>query len=88
MRGEFAPGSVEGISTSERIKSLSTSRRIYIYTASEKETPLLLLWLRLTHFRNYSSDVGGLVAESLACWTEAQKDPGSNRSRDAVGQHS
>ena len=28
---------------------------------------------------------GGSVAEWLACWTEAQKDPGSNRSRDAVG---
>jgi len=27
---------------------------------------------------------GGSVAEWLACWTQAQKDPGSNRSRDAV----
>jgi len=26
-----------------------------------------------------------LVAEWLACWTQAQKGPGSNRSRDAVG---
>ena len=25
------------------------------------------------------------VAEWLACWTQAQKGPGSNRSRDAVG---
>jgi len=25
-----------------------------------------------------------LVAEWLACWTQAQKGPGSNRSRDAV----
>jgi len=24
---------------------------------------------------------GGLVAEWLACWTQAQKGPGSNRSR-------
>ena len=31
---------------------------------------------------------GGSVAESLACWTQAQKGPGSNRSRDAVGQQS
>ena len=30
-------------------------------------------------------EVGGSVAEWLACWTQAQKDPGSNRSRDAVG---
>jgi len=29
--------------------------------------------------------VGGSVAEWLACWTQAQKGPGSNRSRDAVG---
>ena len=28
--------------------------------------------------------LGGSVAEWLACWTQAQKDPGSNRSRDAV----
>ena len=30
----------------------------------------------------------GSVAEWLACWTQAQKGPGSNRSRDAVGQQS
>ena len=29
--------------------------------------------------------LGGSVAEWLACWTRAQKGPGSNRSRDAVG---
>ena len=29
--------------------------------------------------------LGGSVAEWLACWTEAQKGPGSNRSRNAVG---
>jgi len=28
---------------------------------------------------------GGSVAEWLACWTQAQKGPGSNRSRDAAG---
>ena len=28
---------------------------------------------------------GGSVAEWLGCWTQAQKGPGSNRSRDAVG---
>jgi len=27
---------------------------------------------------------GGSVAEWLACWTQAKKSPGSNRSRDAV----
>ena len=29
--------------------------------------------------------VGGSVAEWLACWTQTQKGPGSNSSRDAVG---
>jgi len=28
---------------------------------------------------------GGSLAEWLACWTQAQKGLGSNRSRDAVG---
>ena len=31
------------------------------------------------------SQTGGSVAEWLACWTQAQKGPGSNRSRYAVG---
>jgi len=31
---------------------------------------------------------GGLVAEWLACWTQAQKVPGSNSSHDAVGYQS
>ena len=31
------------------------------------------------------SGQGGLVAEWLACWTQVQKGPGSNHSRDAVG---
>jgi len=30
----------------------------------------------------------GSVAEWLACWTQAQKGWGSNRSRDAVGSQS
>jgi len=29
--------------------------------------------------------ISGLVAEWLACWTQAQKGPLSNCSRDAVG---
>jgi len=39
-----------------------------------------LHWPRLLTFGE-----GGSVAEWLACWTQAQKGPGSNRSRDAVG---
>jgi len=34
------------------------------------------------------SKMGGWVADWLACWTQAQKGPGSNRSRDAVGKQS
>jgi len=30
-------------------------------------------------------NVGGSIAEWLACWTQALKSSGSNRSRDAVG---
>jgi len=36
-------------------------------------------------FGDANNPKGGSVAEWLACWTEAQKGPGSNRSRDAVG---
>ena len=32
--------------------------------------------------------LGGSVAEWLACWTQAQKDPGSNRSRMTLSGNS
>jgi len=32
-----------------------------------------------------ADQLGGSVAEWLACWTQAQKGSGSNSSRDAVG---
>jgi len=35
-------------------------------------------------FRFIVFDGGGSVAEWLACWTQAQKGLGPNRSRDAV----
>ena len=38
----------------------------------------------LTHL-TLSNGTSGSVAEWLACWTQAQKGPGSNRSRDDVG---
>jgi len=37
-------------------------------------------------FKRLNLTVGGSVAEWLACWTQAQKSPGSNRSHDAVCQ--
>jgi len=41
--------------------------------------------LALLFFVLCSTAEGGWVAEWLACWTRAQKGPGSNRSHDAVG---
>ena len=40
---------------------------------------------RLPSLTTPYSNEGGSVAEWLACWTQAQKGLGSNRSRDAVG---
>jgi len=42
------------------------------------------LYMR-TKFEVSSFSVGGSVAEWLACWTQARKSMGSNRSRDPVG---
>jgi len=39
----------------------------------------------VSNFLAYVLNKGGSVAERLACWTQAQKSPGSNRSRDAFG---
>ena len=53
--------------------------------------PIVWAWDRQTDGSRYSKmppkevAKGGSVAEWLACWTQAQKGPGSNRSRDAVG---
>jgi len=38
----------------------------------------------LFFFYHTLEPMGGPVADWLACWTQAQKGPGSNRSRDAV----
>jgi len=46
-------------------------------------TRLRRLRLHFKRFINFSQ--AGSVAEWLACWTQAQKGLGSNRSRDAVG---
>jgi len=45
------------------------------------------MWLleKVVCLRQLSIFEGGSVAEWLACWTQAQKGPGSNCSRDAVG---
>jgi len=56
-------------------------------------TPVFSVSCRCTAVRQSSSACnypryqtrGGWLSEWLACWTQAQKGPGSNRSRDAVG---
>jgi len=45
----------------------------------------LRFWTSITSYLVFIRSQGGSVAEWLACWTQAQKGPGSNRSHDAVG---
>jgi len=45
----------------------------------------LVLHILMALFYRILGILGGSVAEWLACWTQAQKGLGSNRSRDAVG---
>ena len=45
----------------------------------------VVLEKRLLNGCSSSSSKGGSVADWLACWTQAQKGPGSNCSRDAIG---
>ena len=40
---------------------------------------------RIWYLSRRPNCTGGSVADWLACWTQAQKSPGSNRSCDAVG---
>ena len=58
--------------------------------AKKNDTKAATLLLQNAHNADKASDKvihlwGGSVAEWLACWTQAQKGPGSNRNRDAVG---
>jgi len=54
---------------------------------SRLRTPVQLRSLELCYEQTFSLPYseGGSVAEWLTCWTQAQKGPGSNRSRDTVG---
>ena len=57
---------------------------MYIYLANKLCLSPAVHGFRL-YCRYSAAVVGGSVAEWLACWTQAQMGPGSNRSRDAVG---
>jgi len=58
--------------------SPTTQRYIILSRVCSKERDYLILLRR-------ELLLGGSVAERLACWTQAQKGPGTNRSRDSVG---
>ena len=61
---------------------------LHICTAALELTPTCSqpqLSLFTTATTMYIVNKGCSVAEWLACWTQVQKGPGSNRSRDAVG---
>jgi len=58
--------------------SPTTQRYIILSRVCSKERDYLVLLRR-------ELLLGGSVAERLACWTQAQKGPGTNRSRDSVG---
>jgi len=66
-----------------------TGRLVIVQTVVDTDTPDQLLASVTTEMLGkYFDDTavsGGSVAEWLACWTQAQKGPGSNRRRDAVG---
>ena len=68
-------------------KSVETSTLTSI-SSSAFSRLFLSMWLRSVFFINSCNNIhnrDGSVAKWLACWTQAQKGPGSNRSRDAVG---
>ena len=62
----------------EQLREQSVFRRVSAHTCMRTGPRV---WLMYRHIY----PLGGSVAEWLACWTQAQKGPGSNRSRDAVG---
>ena len=63
-----------------RAKKLLTSRQIFRYAV-----PARTVTKNTDYYYYYNQAMGGSVVEWLACWTRAQKGPGSNRSRDTVG---
>jgi len=82
-------GSAVRTSSSERLRRKPT-RSVQSFDAAEATRPTADVDVLRSA---YSTPLDFLfpsfsVAEWLACWTQAQKGPGSNRSRDAVGLQS
>ena len=82
------PLQVDGKPVGERLRTVA---RTHARTDGQPENivfPALSAGLAETQqaiHKTNNNHMGGSVAEWLACWTQAQKGPGSNRSRDAVG---
>jgi len=91
----FAPGTVASIALCKSAPMVCVTDRTNIVLSNGQSIvrvrllacPLILCLLnQLTFHLDFSnSNRGGSVAEWLACWTQAQKDLCSNRSREAVG---
>ena len=56
------------------MRAAMTDAHVSTHTDLQPRSPVIML-----------RPCAGSVAEWLACWTQVQKGPGSNRSRDAVG---
>ena len=65
-----------GVLSSDPFKASSLAHQIRL---------LLTIVYTIYNYIYLLTDADGSVAEWLACWTQAQKGPGSNRGRDAVG---
>jgi len=61
------------------VSSSGIAARCHVETIDSRRT------LASSGIEVYHCVTGGSVAESLACWTQARKGMGSDRSRDAVG---
>ena len=85
---------VRVVSHRVRVCAVDTQRRTVRHAVSVVDEPLTRLQPAQTNRRYLNIRIetdalppspGGSIAEWLACWTQAQKGPGSNRSSDAVG---
>ena len=95
-RMPFMPPNEQRQST-EKFAAEDPARRgitaVVLYTEDDHQTDVYQVKLihtatpytRTFAFSSLQHVKGGSAAEWLACWTQAQKDSGSNRSRDAVG---
>ena len=75
----------EYISGARKAGLIAVSRILSLFRTNTHISVSLAHLLISYKFFDILKGRGGSVAEWLACWTQAQKGLGSNRSRDAVG---